>query len=79
MRDALDGCQMIDITRYCPLLLGYLSNIIRYLYENKNANNKAFFMKKFVNLKYIDGNPVADQLNEFQNISNQLVSKKLLS
>ena len=35
------------------------------LYETKNVNNKAFLMKKLVNLKYVDGNPVANHLNDF--------------
>ena len=47
------------------------------LNETKNANNRAFSMKKLVNLKYVDGSPVSDHLNEFQNISNQLASMNL--
>ena len=47
------------------------------LYETKNANNKAFLMKRLVNLKYVDGNPVADHMNDFQNISNQLTSMNI--
>ena len=47
------------------------------LYETKNANNKVFLMKRLVNLKYVDGNPVADHLNDFQNISNQLASMNI--
>ena len=34
-------------------------------------------MKKLVNSKHVDGNPVADHLNVFQNIYNQLASMKL--
>ena len=34
-------------------------------------------MKRLVNLKYVDGNPVADHLNDFQNISNQLASMNI--
>ena len=34
-------------------------------------------MKRLVNLKYVDGNPVADHLNDFQNISNQLTSMNI--
>ena len=47
------------------------------LYKIKNANNKAFWMKKLVNLKYVDGNLVTDHLNNFQNISNQLASMNI--
>ena len=34
-------------------------------------------MKKLVNLKYVDGNPVTDHLNDFQNISNELASMNI--
>ena len=47
------------------------------LYETKNAKNKAFLMKRLVNLKYVDGNLVADHLNDFQNIFNQLASMNI--
>ena len=47
------------------------------LYKTKNANNKAFLMKKLVNLKYVDGNPVANHLKDFHNISNQLASMNI--
>ena len=30
-----------------------------------------------MNLKYVDGNPIADHLNDFQNISNQLASMNI--
>ena len=47
------------------------------LYETKNANNRAVLMKKLVNMKYVDWNPIADHLNEFEHISNQLASMKI--
>ena len=55
----------------------FLWKKLEKLYETKNVNNKAFLMKKLVNLTYVNGNPVVDHLNEFQNISNQLASMNL--
>lgn len=35
------------------------------MYERKSAQNKAFLIRKLVNLKYREGRPVAEHLNDF--------------
>lgn len=40
------------------------------------ATNKAFLLKKLVNLKYKEGNSIAEYLNEMNSIINQLASMK---
>ena len=45
---------------------------LQELYENKNAQNKAFLFRKLMYLRYKDGTPVSDHLNTFQGIVNQL-------
>ena len=44
------------------------------MYEKPSANNKVHLMKKLFNLKMVDGTPVAQYLNEFNTITNQLSS-----
>ena len=44
------------------------------LYENTSANNKMHLMKKLFNLKMGDNASVAQHLNEFNTITNQLSS-----
>ena len=34
------------------------------LYERKTASNKAFLIRKLVNLKYVEGSSIAEHLNE---------------
>ena len=41
-------------------------------YEKPSANNKVYLMKKLFNLKKVEGTPVAQHLNEFNTITNQL-------
>ena len=48
------------------------------LYEKNIASNKVFFMKKIYNLKMKEGASVAEHLNEFNIISNQLASIKIV-
>lgn len=48
------------------------------LYERKTAGNKAFLIRKLVNLKYKGGTSVAEHLNEMQSIVNQLSSMKMV-
>ena len=38
------------------------------LYERKTAQNKAFMIRRLVNLKYKDGNSVVEHLNNFSGI-----------
>ena len=42
------------------------------MYEKPLANNKVHLMKKLFNLKKAEGTPVAQHLNEFNTITNQL-------
>ena len=42
------------------------------MYEKLLANNKVHLMKKLFNLKKAEGTPVAQHLNEFNTITNQL-------
>ncbi|KAH6782476.1 hypothetical protein C2S51_007769 [Perilla frutescens var. frutescens] len=51
---------------------------LRELYERKNAHNKAFVIRKLVNLKYKDGSSVAEHLNVFQDLVNQLSTMELV-
>ena len=42
------------------------------MYENSSANNKVHVMKKVFNLNKAEGNLVAQHMNEFSTITNQL-------
>ena len=42
------------------------------MYEKPLANNKVYIMKKLFNLKKAEVTPVAQHLNEFNTITNQL-------
>ena len=42
------------------------------LYARKTGNNKMFLIKQMLSLKYHDGSPMTDHLNNFQGIMNQL-------
>ena len=46
-------------------------------YERKTAQNKAFMIRRLVNLKYKDGNSVAKHLSNFQGLLNELSTMKL--
>ena len=48
------------------------------LYQRKNAQNKAYLIRRLVNLKYKDGQNASEHLNNFQEILNQLATMKLL-
>ena len=47
------------------------------MYEKPSANNKVHLMKKLFNLKMVEGTPVAQHLNEFNIITNQLSSVEI--
>ncbi|XP_059437679.1 retrovirus-related Pol polyprotein from transposon TNT 1-94 isoform X1 [Corylus avellana] len=47
------------------------------MYEKPSANNKMHLMKKLFNLKMAEGTPVAQHLNEFNTITNQLSSMEI--
>ena len=42
------------------------------MYEKPSANNKVYLMKKLFNLKKAESTPIAQHLNEFNTITNQL-------
>ena len=48
------------------------------LYERKTAQNKAFLIRRLVNLKFKDGNSVAEHLSDFQSLVNQLATMKMV-
>ncbi|KAJ8476439.1 hypothetical protein OPV22_020166 [Ensete ventricosum] len=47
------------------------------LYERKTVGNKAFLIRKLMNLKYKEGTSIPEHLNEIQSITNQLSSMKI--
>jgi gag-polypeptide of LTR copia-type/GAG-pre-integrase domain/Zinc knuckle len=48
------------------------------LYERKTAQNKAFYIKKMVNMKYQEGSSVSDHLSQFQDCVNRLSTMKMV-
>ena len=50
---------------------------LKSLYEKKTAQNKAFMIRRLVNLKYKNGNSVAEHLSNFQGLLNVLFAMKL--
>ena len=49
-----------------------LMKALSSMYEKSSVNNKVYLMKKLFNLKKAKGTPVAQHLNEFNTITNQL-------
>jgi hypothetical protein len=47
------------------------------LYERKTTQNRAFVIRRFVNLKYKDGHNVTKRLSNFQGLLNELSTTKL--
>ena len=54
-----------------------LMKTLSSIYEKLSANNKVHLMKKLFNLKKAEGTPVAQHLNEFNMITNQLSSMEI--
>jgi len=48
------------------------------LFERKTAQNKAFMIRRLVNLKYKDGKSVTEHLSNFQGLLNELSTMKLV-
>ena len=44
------------------------------LYEKPLVSNKVFIMKHLLNMKMLEGGYVADHLNEFNMVTNYLIS-----
>ena len=49
-----------------------LMKALSSMYEKPSANNKVYLMNKLFNLKKAGDTPVAQHLNEFNTITNQL-------
>jgi hypothetical protein len=54
-----------------------LMDALAKLYEKHSASNKVFLMKRLFNMKMSEGGSVADHLNEFNTVTNQLCSVKV--
>jgi hypothetical protein len=54
-----------------------LMDALDKLYEKPSASNKVFLMKLLFNMKMSEGGFVADHLNEFNTVTNQLSSVKV--
>ena len=51
---------------------------LRSLYERNTAQNKASIARKLANLKFKEGKSIVEQLSEFHNLVNQMVTMKLV-
>lgn len=45
---------------------------LEQLYARKTGNNKMYMIKKLIELRYQEGTPMTDHLNEFQGLLNKL-------
>jgi hypothetical protein len=54
-----------------------LMDALDKLYEKPSASNKVFLMKRLFNMKMSEGGSIADHLNEFNMVNNQLSSIKV--
>ena len=54
-----------------------LMKALSSMYEKPLANNKVQLIKKLFNLKMVGGTPMAQHLNEFNTITNQLSSVEI--
>jgi hypothetical protein len=54
-----------------------LMDALAKLYEKPSASNKVFLMKRLFNMNMSEGGSVADHLNEFNTVTNQLSSIKV--
>jgi hypothetical protein len=54
-----------------------LMDALAKLYEKPLASNKVFLMKRLFNMKMSEGGSVADHLNDFNTVTNQLSSVKV--
>jgi hypothetical protein len=54
-----------------------LMDTLAKLYEKSSASNKVFLMKRLFNMKMSEGGSVANHLNEFNTVTNQLSSVKV--
>ena len=54
-----------------------LMKALSSMYEKPSANNKVYLMKKLLNLKMVKNASVAQHLNKFNTITNQLLSVEI--
>jgi hypothetical protein len=54
-----------------------LMDALDKMYEKPSTSNKVFLMKQLFNMKMLEGGSVADHLNEFNIVTNQLSSVKV--
>jgi hypothetical protein len=54
-----------------------LMDALAKLYEKPSVSNKVFLMKRLFNMKMSEGGSVADHLNDFNTVTNQLSSVKV--
>jgi hypothetical protein len=54
-----------------------LMDALAKLYEKPSASNKVFLVKRLFNMKMSEGGSIADYLNEFNTVTNQLSSVKV--
>jgi hypothetical protein len=54
-----------------------LMDVLAKLYEKPSVSNKVFLMKRLFNMNMSKGGSVADHLNEFNTVTNQLSSVKV--
>ena len=55
-----------------------LWNKLGSMYERQTTLNKAYLVKKLVNMKYKDGHNVSEHLSDFQGVINQLTTLKMV-
>ena len=51
-----------------------LINALVKLYEKPPTSNKVFLMKHLFNMKMSEGGSIVDHLNDFNTVTNQLIS-----
>jgi hypothetical protein len=54
-----------------------LMDALAKLYKNPSVSNKVFLMKRLFNMNMSKGGSVADHLNEFNTVTNQLIYVKV--
>jgi hypothetical protein len=54
-----------------------LMDALDKLYEKPSTSNKVFLMKRLFNMNMLEGRSVADHLNDFNTVTNQLSSVKV--
>nr|XP_025703099.1 uncharacterized protein LOC112803856 [Arachis hypogaea] len=52
-------------------------NKLKELYKRKNVQNKAFLIRKLVNMKYTEGKSMPEHLSTFQETVNQLTNNEI--